>query len=355
MSKFIKSVFAAAALSFLAPLMVGAEEPATKVDEKEQAELEAKLAEARGRLEAAAREVAELSGKVTRPIAQDFFIASRMHGGAMLGVGIGERTDNKDGAVVQTVMPDGPASKAGIKSGDVIVAVDGKSLTQDGAPGRALMKHMRGVSPGQKVKVEYLRDGKKLTTEITADRFDHDWAVAGLDPDGGGPRIKRFRGLAPMAPGVPGIPAAPGVPGVPGMAMGPMTFTQFLGPNVLDMELVTLTPKLGSYFGAESGVLVVRAPSDASIKLQEGDVILDIDGREPQTGMHAMRILRSYQPGEQVKFNVLRDRKPVKVAVTVPESDHLIRRHPDGPDVLIQPKVRAFKIPPPPPSREESL
>jgi S1-C subfamily serine protease len=82
---------------------------------------------------------------------------------------------------------------------------------------------------------------------------------------------------------------------------------------------VTLTPKLGRYFGTDKGVLVVRGPRNAEFKLEEGDVIVDIDGRVPQNGAHALRILRSYQPGEKVTLNVLRDRKPVKLAVTMPK------------------------------------
>ena len=62
------------------------------------------------------------------------------------------------------------------------------------------------------------------------------------------------------------------------------------GAQVRDMELVTLTPKLGRYFGTDKGVLVVRAPSSAEFKLEEGDVIVDIDGRAPQNGAHAMRL-----------------------------------------------------------------
>ena len=84
------------------------------------------------------------------------------------------------------------------------------------------------------------------------------------------------------------------------------------------MELVTLTPKLGRYFGTDKGVLVVRPPRSGDLKLEDGDVIVDIDGRKPENGGHALRILRSYQPGEKVTLNVLRDRKPVKLAVAVP-------------------------------------
>jgi S1-C subfamily serine protease len=95
----------------------------------------------------------------------------------------------------------------------------------------------------------------------------------------------------------------------------------FRGPGAqfLGMELVTLTPKLGRYFGTDKGVLVVKAPRSAEFKLEEGDVIVDIDGRAPQNGAHAMRILRSYQGGEKVTLNILRDRKPVKLAATLPK------------------------------------
>ena len=61
-----------------------------------------------------------------------------------------------------------------------------------------------------------------------------------------------------------------------------------------------LTPQLGSYFGTSEGVLVVRAPEEEGLKLQDGDVILSIDGRKPTSGSHATRILRSYQPGEKL-------------------------------------------------------
>jgi hypothetical protein len=86
-----------------------------------------------------------------------------------------------------------------------------------------------------------------------------------------------------------------------------------------DAEFVTLTPRLGRYFGADRGVLVARAPDDASLGLQDGDVIVSIGGREPQNGPHAMRILRSYQPGESVELKILRDRRPQSLSAKVPE------------------------------------
>ncbi len=279
-----------------ATMLAGMASPVA-AQEKDQAELEARLEAARAKLEAAAREVAELSGELTGPIMEDFLIARHGFGRrAMLGINIGgDDEDAKDGVQVQSVTPGGPASDAGLKAGDVIVSIDGKKLRDaEKSPRAALIAHMRTLKPGDKVKVEYLRDGKSRTAEITSEGMDR----------------AHF-----MAEPLFGMHAVPGVRTHP-FTMG---FHGFPGAQFLDMELVTLTAKLGRYFGTEKGVLVVRGPRSPEIKLEEGDVIVDIDGRTPQNGAHAMRILRSYQPGEKVTLNVLRDRKPVKLAVTMPQ------------------------------------
>ncbi|HEY4644934.1 MAG TPA: PDZ domain-containing protein [Steroidobacteraceae bacterium] len=268
--------------------------------EKDQAELEAKLEAARARLEAAAREVAELSGELTGPVMHDFVMAYGAHDRrAMLGINIGGGDeDAKDGVHVQSVTPGGPASDAGLKAGDVIVGIDGKNLRgTDRRPSAALVQHMRTLKPGDKVKVEYQRDGKTQTSEITTEALGPGHMMAM-------PAIRPLLGAHPVPP-IGGVPFT-------------RAFHGFGRAEFLDMELVTLTPKLGRYFGTDKGVLVVRPPRSGDLKLEDGDVIVDIDGRKPENGGHALRILRSYQPGEKVTLNVLRDRKPVKLAVAVP-------------------------------------
>jgi S1-C subfamily serine protease len=99
-----------------------------------------------------------------------------------------------------------------------------------------------------------------------------------------------------------------------------MPFNVFLGGRWNDLELVTLTPELGSYFGATDGLLVVRAPDEPSVGLQEGDVILDIAGREPTSPEHAMRILMSFEPGETVTFSIMRRQRRESVEYTIPGS-----------------------------------
>ena len=55
------------------------------------------------------------------------------------------------------------------------------------------------------------------------------------------------------------------------------------------------------------------------VKLEDGDVILAIDGREPSSGSHATRILSSYQSGEKITIKLMRQQKTVNVETTLPE------------------------------------
>jgi hypothetical protein len=88
--------------------------------------------------------------------------------------------------------------------------------------------------------------------------------------------------------------------------------------RVADLELVTVTATLGEYFGAERGALVVRAPVDNLFELREGDVIVSVNGRQPATGAHALRILGSCQPREAVHLDVIRQHKSTRIDVTLP-------------------------------------
>jgi S1-C subfamily serine protease len=72
-------------------------------------------------------------------------------------------------------------------------------------------------------------------------------------------------------------------------------------------------------------LLLTRTPSDSTLPLRAGDVILTIDGRTPTSPSHAMRILRSYAEGETVRFEVMRRRNRTTVTWTVPEREARIR------------------------------
>ena len=131
------------------------------------------------------------------------------------------------------------------------------------------------------------------------------------------------------------------LPLLQGMSL-PSEFHDLLGPGdrgFRALELVPVTPKLGQYFGTDQGLLVVRAPTGQGSGLEEGDVILMIGSRAPENPRHAFRILGSYQPGESVKVDVLRQRKRLTVDLQVPDAG------PPGPGLRPGPS-RPSPVPP---------
>ena len=92
----------------------------------------------------------------------------------------------------------------------------------------------------------------------------------------------------------------------------------FVGNSWGDMELVELNEGLGRYFGTDSGLLVVSAPKSDAFKLQDGDVIQSIDGREPTSVGHALRILASYQAGEELELRIMRDKRRQTLSIEMP-------------------------------------
>jgi periplasmic serine protease, Do/DeqQ family len=70
------------------------------------------------------------------------------------------------GAFVSEVLPNSGSAKAGVKSGDVIVSLNGKALSSFAE----LRSRIATTEPGSKVKLGLLRDGKPLEVEVTLDK-----------------------------------------------------------------------------------------------------------------------------------------------------------------------------------------
>jgi serine protease Do len=154
--------------------------------------------------------------------------------------------DRPRGALIGDVQPGGPAAKAGILAGDVVVSVDGTEIVHSQDLPRLVARH----PPGASVKVEVLRDKSKRTFSVVIDALPKD--------DDAEDRARE--GPSSSAPS-----AAPG---------------SNLGLDLQD--------------SAREGVLVrrVRPGSPADGVVEPGDVVLEIDRKPVHRASEAARVLR---------------------------------------------------------------
>ncbi|MFQ5482064.1 MAG: S1C family serine protease [Nitrospinaceae bacterium] len=71
--------------------------------------------------------------------------------------------DTPEGALVNSVEPDGPADRGGLKRGDVIVRFDNRNLISMAE----LPRWVAGAPPGAEVRLDVIRDGQRRTLTVT--------------------------------------------------------------------------------------------------------------------------------------------------------------------------------------------
>ena len=184
----------------------------------------------------------------------------------------------KNGVLVQEVQPGGPADKAGIKAGDIITTVDGRSIKD----GDDLVNEIASRRPSSTIRLGYLRNGKQDDTTVTIG--DRDQVFASLNN--------------------PGVETNPGEQGNAGEAKlgvvvrdaSPATVDKLHKPGVVIQSV-----RAGSFAdlqGLEPGLIVTRVNKqptgtkeqfDAAVsKLKTGDdVVFEVmDPRHPDQGIN---------------------------------------------------------------------
>ncbi len=227
-----------------------------------------------------------------------------------IGVNVDMRASETDsiGASVLSVTPGGPAAKAGIKSGDVITRFNGTSLTakdntraseDESLPGVRLVELASQLKANETVSIEYLRDGARKTVSLVTGNEP----VFTMNGFGDGQEFERIPGVvmkrAPFGGGTFSTEELPG---------GGFAYSFMMGGPLADLELAPLNPDLGGYFGTTEGVLVISVPKESTLGLKGGDVILSVDGRKATGPNSVLRILRTYEPGESFKLEIMRNK-----------------------------------------------
>ncbi len=87
----------------------------------------------------------------------------------------GLKRDTKGVIVTELNPAGGPAAKAGLKPDDIITAIDGRAVTSL----EDLRLLVAQTSPGTTVRVDYLRDSKPLTAQVTLGKLEDGTAAAG--------------------------------------------------------------------------------------------------------------------------------------------------------------------------------
>ena len=98
---------------------------------------------------------------------------------------------DENGALVNDVMPHGAAEKAGIKSGDVIIAFNGKPIVD----GHDLQLHVSETAPGSVVTVKIIRNAAPRTLTVTLGELPKQFAGNSGEPNDADTDTSKMDGL----------------------------------------------------------------------------------------------------------------------------------------------------------------
>jgi serine protease DegS len=110
---------------------------------------------------------------LARQVMQDLIAHGRVIRG-WLGVEIQEltprlaesfRLGDRPGLIIAGIFRNGPAHRAGLQPGDILLQIEGEVVTSS----RAAMNRIARFKPGQKIKLAVLRDGHEMTLTATID------------------------------------------------------------------------------------------------------------------------------------------------------------------------------------------
>jgi S1-C subfamily serine protease len=232
--------------------------------------------------------------------------------GAQIGVHVNDVTE---GVRIEEVDQDGPASKAGVQAGDIVVEFDGERVRS----ARQFSRLIQETAAGRSVGLGIMRDGKRQLLNVTPES-----RASGFDFDGDLLQREIARGMRDVEPRLRELEPRLREFGF----NAPFHFDFDAWPRVnsprarLGVQLNELTPQLGEYFGAKDGGVLVASvtPESPAAKagLKAGDVITSIDGGRVRRREDLIDQLRDKEG--DVTVGILRDKQESSVKATLEET-----------------------------------
>ena len=183
------------------------------------------------------------------------------------------------GALISAVVPDGPADKAKLLPGDIITRFNKKVIDSSGV----LPMSVGVETPGAKAKVEFIRDGKRMTADV----------VVGQLPDEG---AAADRGAANAIADQNPL----------GVKVAVLDDSQ-RGKLRLDQEVEGLV------------VIGVNRGTGRAIGLRQGDVITDLNNRRVTSVAQFNQVVANLPKGRSIAMRVIRGGNPGYITFRLPE------------------------------------
>jgi C-terminal processing protease CtpA/Prc len=209
------------------------------------------------------------------------------------------------GVLLERIVPDGPAAKAGLKDNDVITEINGQRV--EGAAQFRRMIHE--IPAGRSAQFTIWRDGRAQTISVTL----------GKSEDRGNMWFKSApRAFSFQLPRVE-IPEVMDMPGMDWSTGGVLAGAR---PR-LGIDAEDLSGQFGTYFGAPDGegvlVRAVNAGSPAEkAGVKSGDVITSLNGERIRSLGDLREKLAGKREEKTVKLGVLRNKSEVSITVELP-------------------------------------
>jgi S1-C subfamily serine protease len=214
-------------------------------------------------------------------------------GGFRVGVILAEPDEKTTGALVERVLPNSPASKAGIQKGDIIRKINDVEVTSP----RDVRNFFRDLEDAKAVSFELIRDGKPVNVTVTPEKRSRQWL-----------RMPRKH---------------------------------------LGVQLQELDKDLAAYFQTDpnSGILVTRVEEGSAADkagMRSGDIITHIEGRKIQSAEDIRDAISDLKDDQTVEVTVLRHGQQQKFNiqpenVSFPEMSEMFR---DLPHMMDRPEFK---------------